>query len=96
MDSDFVTRKVKRRDNLIPFLDQLEKLHELQKDNRKNPPYPYDEKKGIIRIPKKVEEELKHLTRNGKKIEAIKKVGEFTGASLSVCKDYVDSLLTIF
>ena len=96
MDSDFVTRKIKRRDNPIPFLDQLEKLHQLQKDNLKKPPYPYDEKKGIIRIPKKVEEELKHLTRNGKKIEAMKKVGELTGASLRVCKDYVDSLLTIF
>ena len=93
MDSDFVTRKIKRRDNLISFLDQLEKLHELQKDNRKKTPYPYDEKKGIIRIPKKLEEELKHLTRNGKKIEAMKKVGELDERPRVILKDMRSGML---
>lgn len=95
MDSDFVTRRIKKRDNPISFLDQLEKLNKLTKDNAKKPPYPYDEKQGIIRIPKSVEKELRKLARNGKKIEAMKKVGELTGANLRVCKDYVDFLLKV-
>ena len=59
MDSDFVTRKIKRRSNPHPLLDQLEKLHEEQRDKSKTPPYPYDEEKGIIRIPKQLEKKLK-------------------------------------
>ncbi|ELS04789.1 hypothetical protein Xen7305DRAFT_00045250 [Xenococcus sp. PCC 7305] len=96
MDSEFVTRKIKKRDNPIPLLDQLEKLNSLQKDNSKKYPYPYDEKQGIIRIPKTVEKELKKLIKNGKKIEAMKQVRDLTGSSLRVSKDYIDFLSTIF
>jgi ribosomal protein L7/L12 len=93
MDSDFVTRKVKKRKNPHPLLDQLEKQHEEQRDKSKKPPYPYDEENEIIRIPKHIEKELMGLVRIGKKVEALKKISELTGAGLRVSKDYVDNFL---
>ena len=93
MESDFVTRKIKKRKHPLLLLKQLDTLYQLKKEQSQKPPYPYDEKRGIIRIPRSVEEELKQLARNGNKPQAIKKVSELTGASLIISKDYIDTYL---
>jgi ribosomal protein L7/L12 len=93
MDSDFVTIKVRKRRNPHPLLNQLEKLHEEQRDKSKTPPYPYDEENAIIKIPKHLEKEIKLLVRAGNKVQALRKISELTGASLRVSKDYVDIFL---
>ncbi len=58
------------------------------------PPFPYDAKTQVIRLPHTIEEELRHLILTGKKVEAFRLVTELTGAGLRVSKDYVDSLVT--
>ncbi len=58
------------------------------------PPFPYDAKTQVIRLPHTIEEELRHLILTGKKVEAFRRVTELTGAGLRVSKDYVDSLVT--
>ena len=93
MESDFVTKKIKKRDYPISLLKQLDTLHQSQRDKSQNPPYPYDAKKRIIRLPRSVEQELRQLAQNGKKPEALKRVSELTGASLIVSKDYIDTYL---
>ena len=93
MESDFVTRKIKQREYPLPLLKQLDTLHQLQQDKSQKPAYPYDEKRGIIRLPKSVERELRLLAQNGKKAEALKRLSELTGASLIISKDYIDTYL---
>ena len=93
MDSDFVTRRVRKRRNPHPLLNQLEELHEQQRDKSKTPPYPYDEENGIIQLPRHLDKEIKLLVKAGNKVEALRKVSELTGAGLRVCKDYVDIFL---
>ena len=56
MESDFVTRKIKKRKYPLPLLKQLDILHQLQKEQSQKPLYPYDEKRGIIRLPRSVED----------------------------------------
>ena len=58
------------------------------------PPFPYDAKTQVIRLPHTIEEELRHLILTGKKVEAFRRVTELTGAGLRVSKDYVNSLVT--
>jgi len=58
------------------------------------PPFPYDAKTQVIRLPHTIEAELRHLILTGKKVEAFRRVTELTGAGLRVSKDYVDSLVT--
>ena len=58
------------------------------------PPFPYDAKTQVIRLPHTIEAELRHLILTGKKVEAFRLVTELTGAGLRVSKDYVDSLVT--
>ena len=55
------------------------------------PPYPYDEKLGI-QLPPEVEQEIKALIKNGRKIEAVQRVFQLTRAGLKISKDYVDGL----
>lgn len=100
MESDFVTRKIKQREYPLPLLKQLDTLlkqldtlHQLQQDKSQKPAYPYDEKRGIIRLPKSIEQELRLLAQNGKKAEALKRLSELTGASLIISKDYIDTYL---
>jgi ribosomal protein L7/L12 len=89
----FVTRKVAQRENSHPLLDKLEQLFELQRAPNPAPPYPYNEKQNLIRIPEEIEQQLRKLVQSGQKVEAIKQVIELTGAGLRVSKDYVDSLI---
>lgn len=88
----FVTRKVTQRENLHPMLDRLEQLFELHRKPNIAPPYPYDEKQNLIRIPEEIEQQLRKLVQSGQKVEAVKQVTDLTGAGLRVSKDYVDSL----
>ena len=55
------------------------------------PPYPYDEKVGIV-LPPEVEQEIKALVKSGRKVEAVQRVFNLTRAGLKVSKDYVDGL----
>ncbi len=90
-DSLTVTH-ISKSKNPIPFLDGLGKLHERTHEKSQEPPYPYDEQKETIRLPKTVQQELKTLVSSGKKVQAIKRVVDLTGAGLRVAKDYVDTL----
>ena len=83
---------IPKRKNPIPFLDDLERLYEGAHDKSQEPPYPYDEQKELIQLPKTVQQELKTLVTSGKKVQAIKRVVDLTGAGLRVAKDYVDTL----
>ena len=47
----------------------------------------------MIRLPPDIEDELRVLVQMGKKVEAVKRVTELTGAGLRVSKDYVDGLV---
>ena len=71
------------------LLDDLEKAYEQERKPVK-PIYPYDKETNTIQLPKKFENELRRLVRDGKKVEAIKRVTQLTGAGLRVSKDYVD------
>jgi hypothetical protein len=88
-----VDRKVIERENPHPLLDKLEKLFELHRKPNPAPPYPYDEKQNLIRIPEEIEQQLRKLVQSGEKVEAIRQVTILTGAGLRVSKDYVDSLI---
>jgi ribosomal protein L7/L12 len=89
-----VVRKVTQRENPHPLLDKIEQLFELQRKPNPAPPYPYDEKQSLIRIPEEIEQQLRKLVQSGQKVEAVKQVTQLTGAGLRVSKDYVDSLIT--
>ena len=56
------------------------------------PPYPYNKQTYTITLPPDVEQQIRQLVQNGKKIEAIQQVLHLTGAGLKVSKDYVDCL----
>jgi hypothetical protein len=88
-----VTRKVIERENPHPLLDKLEQLFELHREPNPAPPYPYNEKQNLIRIPEEIEQQLRKLVHSGQKVEAIRQVTKLTGAGLRVSKDYVDSLI---
>lgn len=89
----FVSRYIKPRPNPIPFLDKLEIFFEAERDKSIPPPYPFDEDRNLIHLPKEVEDHLRLLAHTGKKIEAVKQVTRLTGAGLRVAKDYVDGLV---
>jgi hypothetical protein len=73
------------------FLEQLDKAF-LARQNNPNPPFPYDKDTNTIQLPKSVEKELCSLLGQGRKVEAVKRVTQLTGAGLRVSKDYVDNL----
>ena len=52
----------------------------------------YDHKAGKIVLTKDMDEELKQLIRAGRKVEAVKRVVNWTHSGLKVSKDYVDDL----
>ncbi|MCX7839173.1 MAG: hypothetical protein N2559_06915 [Anaerolineae bacterium] len=75
-----------------PILQYLEKEFERLRD--KTPaPFPYDSETNEIHLPYEIESELRHLVLTGRKIEAMRRVLQLTGASLRIAKDYVDSLV---
>lgn len=94
LSGQFVNRRIKPRSNPIPFLDKLEELFEAERDRSTPPPYPFDPKRNLIRLPKEIEDDLRQLVQNGQKIKAIQQVTKLTGAGLRVSKDYVDSLIS--
>lgn len=53
--------------------------------------YPYDKETKTITLPKDIKKKIYHLLKAGKKVEAVKRVANLTGASLRVSKDYVDT-----
>jgi len=55
-------------------------------------PYPFDSKTEKILLPSAVDDELKLLLDAGKKLAAVNRVMELTGAGLRLAKDYVDAL----
>jgi hypothetical protein len=57
------------------------------------PHYPYDPRTNKIRLPPDIADELRVLVQTGKKVEAVKRVTELTGAGLRVSKDFVDGLV---
>jgi len=84
--------KVPRRANPLPLLDELEALYAQTHKRTSPPPYPYDEQRGVIRLPQGVVEEIRQMVRSGDVPAAVKRVAELTGAGLRVAKDYVDTL----
>ena len=74
-----------------PILAMLEKAFAKYRKKVK-PLFPYDTQTDVIRLPHDIKEELRRLVLTGKKVEAVKRVTELTGAGLRVSKDYVDSL----
>ena len=57
------------------------------------PHYPYDPRTNKIRLPPDIADELRVLIQTGKKVEAVKRVTELTGAGLRVSKYFVDGLV---
>jgi hypothetical protein len=55
-------------------------------------PFPIDKATGAISLPSDTVHELFHLVKEGRKIDAVKRVTELTGAGLRQAKDYVDRL----
>lgn len=84
--------KVPRRRNPLPLLTQLEGIYEKERDRSEVPPYPYDEKRSLVRLPASVVAELRQMIRAGSVPGAVKLVEKLTGAGLRVAKDYVDIL----
>jgi len=74
-----------------PILALLEEAFAKHRKKVK-PLFPYDAKTNTIRLPQSIEEELRRLVLIGKKVEAVKRITELTGAGLRVSKDYVDNL----
>jgi len=74
-----------------PILKVLDELYEKHRKKIK-PLYPYDKKANNIHLPDEIVADLKFLILAGNKVEAVKRVAEFTGAGLRVSKDYVDGL----
>jgi ribosomal protein L7/L12 len=81
----------KKRRAEPPILQWLEE--EFERTRKKAiSPFPYDAKTKTIILPYEIESELRHLVVTGRKVEAVKRVTQLTGAGLRVSKDYVDSL----
>ena len=57
------------------------------------PIYPYDPSTNAIHLPPDVDNNLRVLVEKGRKVEAVKRVAELTGAGLRASKDYVDDLV---
>jgi ribosomal protein L7/L12 len=75
----------------LPILKALDDLYEKHRKKIK-PLYPFDKKTNTIHLPEEVVIDLKFLIVTGKKVEAVKRVAELTGAGLRISKDFVDSL----
>ena len=73
------------------LLELLDKAFQA-KQNNPNPPFPYDKDANTIQLPKNIEQELCSLLEQERKVEAVKRVTQLTGAGLRVSKDYVDDL----
>lgn len=84
--------KVPQRPNPLALLSLLEEMHEKHRDRSTPPPYPYDEERGLIRLPVDVVAELRQMIRSGNVPGAVQMVAKLTGAGLRVAKDYVDGL----
>jgi len=63
----------------------------IRTNEKSAPPYPYDEKLGIV-LPEEIEQEIKAMVKNGQKIQAVQRVFNLTRAGLKNAKDYVDGL----
>ena len=80
------------------FLEQLDAAFQAHREPVV-PIYPYDPDTETIKLPEKVDSELKELLRQERhkglmgKVAAIKRVTKLTGAGLRVSKAYVDNLL---
>ena len=74
------------------LLDLLEELYEKVR-KPVVPLYSYDKSTGSIKLPARIDKELRDLVINGNKPEAVKRVSQLTGAGLRISKDYVDSLV---
>lgn len=74
-----------------PILRAIEELYEKTR-KKVTPLYPYDQETGKIDLPEDVIADLKSVLLAGKKVEAVKRVIELTGAGLRMSKDYVDDL----
>jgi len=60
--------------------------------DKTTPQFPYDKKMKTVVLPAKMTRKVRHLAVTGRKIEAIKRVAQLTGAGLRVSKDCVNSL----
>ena len=72
------------------FLDLVFKITR----KKSTPLYPYDKKTKTITLPKDIKKEIYYLLKAGKKVDAVKRVANLTGAGLKVSKDYVDTFET--
>ena len=54
---------------------------------------PYDPETNAIHLPPATANELRVLVANGRKVEAVRRVAELTGAGLRVSRDYDDDLV---
>jgi len=71
--------------------DLLDEAYE-QVRKKSIPQFPYDRKTNAIRLPRHIEHELRDLVASGRKVEAVQRVTDLTGARLRLSKAYVDSL----
>jgi ribosomal protein L7/L12 len=84
-------KSAKRPPEIDAFLTSLDEA--FQKTRKKTVPlYPYNKQTNTIVLPLEIEQTLRDLVLTGKKIEAVKRVTQLTGAGLRVSKDYVDNL----
>lgn len=73
------------------FLVFLDKLFALTR-KKVVPLYPYEKSTDTIRLPAKVDRELRGLIAMGNNVEAVRRVTTLTGAGLRLSKNYVDTL----
>ncbi len=73
------------------FLVFLDKLFAITR-KKVVPLYPYEKSTNIIRLPAKVDRELRGLIATGNNVEAVRRVTTLTGAGLRLSKSYVDTL----
>ena len=84
-----MTNSKRPEPSILAMLEQAFAKHR----KRGKPLFPYDAKTNTIHLPRNMEEELQRLVLTGKKVEAVKRVTELTGAGLRASKDYVDNLV---
>jgi ribosomal protein L7/L12 len=75
-----------------PILKTLADLYEQERPKIK-PAYPYNRKTDKIYLPDEIVADLKFLLLAGRKVVAVQRVADLTGAGLRISKDYVDALL---
>ena len=90
---ELVTKQVKQKRNSHPILAWLEQAFEQKRDKSQSFPFPYDDENSVLRLPQETVDKLRELLLAGRKIEAVRRVTQLTGAGLRVSTDYVDSLM---